>query len=643
MSRVYRVIEGSLVTLFVLQAMRVVFGILFSVTGLALREERIGLVIVYPYLALVAAIVVPWFVPRARRALPELLSISAILAAAARCFVALPGPSVRLYAGIVVIAFGAVYFVSLLRANRNIWVSVVVAGIALDQLLRAYDTYDISLRLGLTVTVDGDPYLLFWLAIQIALSVFLLVVSRLARGRAKEEPYNPGYLSVVGGLGFGSLLALQLIVLAVPNVIARWSGMPVAAIVPWLLLATVLALMPAMRRTIGDLIGTFDEGLQGFVWMFLFVLLVIVGNRFDGVVAAGSLVVAQFMAMMLLWWIPEPYDPVEVDQVGPTLSLGLVSLVLVMVLYSVVVQSETGLAGIEGGSVVAVGVGAVLASLPRLFWREEDPWLPDRAALPTGLVPVFILPVLVLSLLLTTSQADPPFVAPAGTFRVATFNLNGGYNDINQFRLELAAVTIERSLADVVILQEADVGRPVGFGADQVEYLARYLDMYHIYQPTADQTFGMAILSRWPIFEPGGEAFPGPGDQGGVVRGLIQNPQTGTLVWLYGADIPAGDERTRLEHYAVLIAAIGETSQVILAGDFNATEEDIIYEQLMAEGFSDPNEVLQAGAGYTYPARAPSLRYDYVLTRGLNVIDTRQVVGPPASDHRLVVVEVGWP
>lgn len=639
--RVYRVVEGSLVTLFFLQTIRVVFAGLLTMTGSALKAGAVDLLMVNSHLLLLVALVPVWLSPRVRAALPATLFASAALVAVARVVVSLQLPVTRLYAGLAVIAFSGVYFASLLRANWRTWVTVIVVGLVFDQLLRAVDTFDLSMRVWLDVPIADSLYRIPWFAVQIGISAIAVIFSRLARQSARQEPYQPAFLDIWSGLAFGAFFALEMVVLAVPSVAARWSSVAFAGLVPWMLLATALPLIPSVRNLVSDALDMFDERVRGAVWLLAAVVLLVVGNRLNGLGAAAALIVAQFMAVLSLWWLPVPPDPVDVEQVGPNMSLGLLGLVILVYLYGMVFVPSSAFGWIRGQGILVVLLAMVLVAIPRLFWREDNPWL-TPSELPRSVAAAFVAPVVVFGLLLSSGAAPGTSTAVPSTLRIASYNINGGYDASGVFRLNLVARTIEASLADIVVLQEADAGSPTSYSVDEVEYLARRLDMYPLFLPTVEQVWGVAILSRWPLSDLATVLYAVGDQPGGALRGALVDPATGRSLTLVGTQFTPGDDADRIEQLALLLSLLGDRTPAALAADFNAPPGAPLYEQLTAAAsFADPDRVLGIEGGYTTPAVNPTARHDMILVRGVEPLDSRQV-DSAASDHRLVVVEVGW-
>jgi endonuclease/exonuclease/phosphatase family metal-dependent hydrolase len=640
--RLYRVVEGSLVTLFFLQTIRVVFAGLLKMTGLALQAGAVDLLMVNSHLLLLVALVPVWLSPRVRAALPATLFASAALVAVARIVVSLQLPVTRLYAGLAVIAFSGVYFASLLRANWRTWVTVIVVGLVFDQLLRAVDTFDLSMRIWLEVPIAGGLYRIPWFAVQIGLSGIAVIFGRLARQSARQEPYQPAFLDIWSGLALGAFIALEMVVLAAPSVAARWSSVAYAGLVPWMLLATALPLLPSIRNLVSDTLDMFDERVRGAVWLLAGVMLLVVGNRLSGLGAAAALIVAQFMAVLSLWWLPVPPDPVDVEQVGPNISLGLLGLVILIYLYGMAFVPGSTFGWMRGQGILVVLLAMVLVTVPRLFWREDNPWLAP-SELRRSVAVAFVAPVAVFGLLLSSgAAAGTSTTTVPSTLRVASYNINGGYDAGGVFRLNLVARTIEASLADIVVLQEADTGSPTSYGVDEVEYLARRLDMYPLFLPTVEQVWGVAILSRWPLSDPATVLYAVGDLPGGALRGALVDPMTGRNLTLIGTQFTPGDDADRIEQLALVLSLLSDRTPAALAADFNAPPGSPLYEQLTAAAsFADPDRVLGIEGGYTTPAVNPTIRHDMILVRGVEPLDSRQV-DSVASDHRLVVVEVGW-
>ncbi len=625
--QVFRLVEGSLVMLFFLEAARAVFAVLLHLTDGAMEAGQVNAAVVNGHLFLIGALALVWFSPRPRSALPETLSISAISAGVSRVIVSVDQPTVRLYAGLAALAFGGIYLASLLRANTRAWLAAITVGVALDQALRATgNTFDPTLQS-------------IWIAPQIILLLGLAAISRAARNQARHEPYEPAFLTLWGGLAFGGFLALEVLILGSPNVIARQSSASYGGIVPWLMLASTLPLLPGVRAMTGRALGMFDERLRGGVWMALLLLLVVIGGRLQTPGAASALIVAQFMVILSLWWIPRLPDPLEMEQVGPSLTVGLLAFAALVYAYSLMDFDGLVIETLGGQRLPVLLTAAGLLGIPRLFLREEDPWLAERTA-PRGIPALFVAPMVVAGLIFGGWRSEPAPVSPTSTLRVATYNINSGFDEMGAFRPPMLARTIETSRADVIVLQEVETGRPLSYGMDHVVYLARRLGMWAYFQPMQEEGQGIAILSRWPIVGSSSQWLPGEHQM--AIMAVVDNPSGGREMTIIGTQLSPGDEESRLGQALALISFAGNASPAVLGADLAGTPEDVVYQQLVPGQFIDPETTLGIEQGYTVPASQPLARHDYVLVRNLTPLASQQV-SSTSSDHRLVVVEVGWP
>jgi hypothetical protein len=141
-----------------------------------------------------------------------------------------------------------------------------------------------------------------------------------------------------------------------------------------------------------------------------------------------------------------------------------------------------------------------------------------------------------------------------------------------------------------------------------------------------------------------GALLPSSGEQVGALSVVLADPDTGRQVTVAGAQLTPGDADQRLSQFAVLFDLLGDDLPAVLASDLGAGVADIAYQQLLGSGFADPDVVLGIERSLTLPADNPVARHDFVLLRGLEPLASSQVSSPVhASDHRLVVVEAGWP
>lgn len=635
-SRPFRSLEGVLIILFLIEALRHAIGFCARLINVAIQSRQATASLAFALLALFISILLPWFAPRTRKLLPQTMLVSAILAALARAGMESQITTLDYYMSCVTIGFGLVYLLSLLRVNSKMWTNVLVAAIAIDILLRSFDSYSLTARSTITLAIGSLETRLPWLIFQSLIAAMSLSLSIQARLNTKTEVYQPGYLNMWGGLALAGFLGLEMSVLAMPGVIAHWTNSEFSGVAPWLLLMTALPLVPTVRSATARMVDVFDERLRGWVWFFVLLLLVVIGSRVEGSLGASAFMVAQFVAVMLVWWIPGVDRGDRLDQAGPALSTSAFVLFLILVVLGL---TQLTLKPLSGQSLIVVLVSASLLALQRLWWREDDPWQ-LKAYFPVGAALAFVVGLALVGAISAVIGAARPAQARGTTLRVATYDMNTGYDLGNQYRLELIARTIEASVADVVILQNVDGGLPQGYGIDQVEFLARRLNMSKRFYGASGQLIGVAILSRWPIIEASRTTLPGAGVPASALRVVIEDRLTGHRVAVISTDAGAMAQSGNRQ-IGGLLAMLADAQPVILGGNLGLQAEPI-YDQLVAAGLSDTDAILGIDQGFTYPAPNPTERRDYILTRGLVPLDSRQV-DSNASTHRLIVVEVGWP
>jgi len=477
----------------------------------------------------------------------------------------------------------------------------------------------------------------------------------------REEKNNPPLPEPVAG-GFGRLLLLSVGLLSAlmvlyfafvsPTVLSRWSEIDYAAIM--LVFAAVLVL--------------FFAGMSGNRLMRLSRGLVLVWNLFF--VAAGALGI----------WLNQTRFPVE-SSAYPIFQSSLDSWqqlpLFILILLSPVVLIDFGLLVREiaarrtsprvlGGSFLLASLFFLLIVLAQVFTSVYDyipvvgPWLRDRfwlvflisglgMALPIlavhytamrNLSPVLrvtFLPVVTAALLIATVWAviasprpQPP--AEKTALRVVTYNIQQGY-DQNGMRNYEGQLELVRSLkADILGLQESDVARFTGGNADIVRTFAEGLDMYSYYGPkTVNGTFGIALLSRFPIENPRTFYMYSLGEQtASIIADIAVDGVRYTILVTH-----LGNGGPIIQQEQVL-AVLDQQPNVIAMGDFNFDLESGQY-ALTRQTFASAWEL--AGS----PA-VPGLEVDHLidhifLSPGIEVLSAGYIVSP-MSDHPALWAEI---
>ena len=221
-----------------------------------------------------------------------------------------------------------------------------------------------------------------------------------------------------------------------------------------------------------------------------------------------------------------------------------------------------------------------------------------------------------------------------------TWNVHRGVGLDGAGDLERIARVVRESGADLVALQELDVGTLRSGGVDQPAELARLTGLHAAFgeaMPHDGGSYGVAVLSRWPIVESRVHALPHTGEREPrcALEVLLDTP-AGTLR-LVATHLDSGaDPVDRIAQVRALDALFADEVPTVLAGDFN-DEPGAESLAALADRWAD---VLGPQARDTFPADAPEKAIDHVFVRPFErwrrlsaaVLDERV-----ASDHRPVL------
>ncbi len=684
----FQIVEAALIGTFFIQALRFLVGSLYARIASAsqfpaldpalIDETLFGLVepatvsnevffLVYALALSLIAVIAGRF--------RVLILIAAALAAAGRyLMLADIGISATIAAGLVV-GGGLLYIAMVARHRLRVLPYFFVIALAADQLFRAAgNTLDPSW------SSDYAP-------VQIGLSIIAIALAawNLFGGNSSDKDVpkpQPGMITFWGGIGMGGLLFLQLSLLALPNAILARSGAGYPAypiVVPALVAATLLPLIPWIRARARYYIGLFDSGFRGWVWMLVIALLLVVGLRLQALATIALLVLAQFAVTMVWWWLARPQATKERNFSGLWVIAGMLLFGVLVVFDNFTyeyafVQDFTPeldvlnpvvpplLRGFRGLGLAVILLSVFFACLPMVRTQRRIPWQGGSA--------VASLAALIVTIGASIGgfiAAQPPVIA--GLFnpqelRIGTYNIHAGYNEFYHYDMNAIARTIQQSGAQIIMLQEIEAGRLSSFGVDQPLWLARRLQMDVRYFPTNEGLQGLAVLSRLPIGFDDGELLTSVGTQTGIQR-VQMEPAPGEPVitvyntWL-GVLLDTGgtrtveeqqtDQRAQLEEIFAIIAThtTGDQlfrSRTVFGGTFNNVPDSPLIREVTSIGgnpplFTDPFAGLPPDLTYTLWRTGQRARLDYLfITRGLAGFGA-QAIDTNASDHRMAVIGV---
>ena len=260
---------------------------------------------------------------------------------------------------------------------------------------------------------------------------------------------------------------------------------------------------------------------------------------------------------------------------------------------------------------------------------------------------------------LNSTLLPPASTGIAAPLRVATYNIHKGVRGIGpRKRLEIhnLGLGVEALDADLVFLQEVRLHHArdarqfdrTSFGwpeVGQAEFLAPegYDVAYRTNAVTRHGEHGNALLSRWPIGEPGHHDVS---DHRFEQRGLLHVPvqwqgETVHAVVAHFGLIHASRVRQVSRLAEFLAAAVPAHEPLVVAGDFNDWGEklDAPMRDIGLSRACPPG----APPRPTFPSRVPVFALDRIYTRGLRcrtMMVPRGASWARMSDHLPLVAEL---
>jgi endonuclease/exonuclease/phosphatase family metal-dependent hydrolase len=257
---------------------------------------------------------------------------------------------------------------------------------------------------------------------------------------------------------------------------------------------------------------------------------------------------------------------------------------------------------------------------------------PGRAF--AGLV-VLVALATVAGAFLTAARPVPPSL-PQRSLKILTYNVQQGYSRDGVKNYDGQLDLIRQVDADVVGLQESDTARIAGGNADVVRYLADRLDLYSYYGPkTVPGTFGIALLSRYPIENPRTFYMYSEGEQTATIEAQIT--VGGKTFHVFVTHLGNGGPIVQQE---AILRKVRDEENVILLGDFNFRPPTDQYR--LTTGVLADSWLLRWPGGTESQGIDPAGRIDHIfVSPGTRVVESRYLPGPQ-SDHPAMTTEIEW-
>jgi endonuclease/exonuclease/phosphatase family metal-dependent hydrolase len=236
---------------------------------------------------------------------------------------------------------------------------------------------------------------------------------------------------------------------------------------------------------------------------------------------------------------------------------------------------------------------------------------------------------------------------PGDELRVALVNLQMGYDPNGRLTIHEVGDMLAEHDPDIVVLNEVDRGWMTTGGRDTLRQLSGDLGLAYVFGPAADEVWGNAVLSRYPVAEAIVERLPRGRDtmsRSQLIAVIEVAPDERVAViatQLSDVDVQ-GD--TRLPQVRSIVATVARLQErgvpVILAGDLRAEPSDA--ELTTLADFA--SSVLPDGHP-TWPSWAPERQVDHILTDARLRVREAEVLDAEWSAHRpiLTVLELSTP
>jgi endonuclease/exonuclease/phosphatase family metal-dependent hydrolase len=238
--------------------------------------------------------------------------------------------------------------------------------------------------------------------------------------------------------------------------------------------------------------------------------------------------------------------------------------------------------------------------------------------------------------------------------RVATYNVHGCVGMDGQRSEDRIAEVIASMSADVVGLQELDLGRARSAHADQAALIATRLGWKYHFHPamrSGEEQYGNAIVSRFPIELKRAAKMPGtpPWYCREQRIAIWMQAETGVgPVHFINSHFGLGRSERRLQAQLLIgpdwLGSVPAEEPAILLGDFNSVRTSRAYRLISSHLRDVRTLVSQPRAFRTFPTRLPSIAVDHIFVNAalspihLNVHGTE--LARVASDHFPLVCEL---
>ena len=621
-------VEFAMVTLsflFFLETARELLGATYNM-NLATMSINVSVISIFAFLSPVLYFGISRINTR------TLVLSSGILLVISRVFMAFnPDATVYLFCTVVAVASFGVFLPAYICRHTNTLAFVCAAtiGAGADVVFRALgDTFDITVY-----GIAGQPLC----AVMVVVLAVCFLAALFSWYTAKTET-NPGNKPVrpLFGVGIGAVGFLYIAFLGYPNNVAQWIGGP------YILAATMigaalggfgLAMHTRAQQWLTSNAGFYTANgaiLAAFTFL-------VVSNSVLGIILAGIAVF--FLPVLFINTVKYLYRA-AVKQIAAFFAVAGLTFIMLVLLF-VFTLTHAYVPGMDvlrnqAGTIIMAAV--FLALFGVVIRYKSSP--PER---------MHARSVIVLSIVIICStwagagvyQAAPTF-KPADSLTVMTYNIHQGYNIDGRIDPWQILEPIKAVAPHILALQESDMNRITSTNVDIVQWLAHTLDMYLYFGPeTKNQIYGVAILSKFPLYNTETYYLTSIDDQRVLVRADIQwNEQ---VISLYAVHMGLSEKDRTVQTAEILEIVSKNPNPKILMGDLNSvpgSEQMDTFFTVFTDAWTSAGHAPTDPLGYTSTTETPQKRIDYILLCEFSAKTCKVIRTAYGSDHLPVWAEV---
>ncbi|HHB90294.1 MAG TPA: hypothetical protein ENK60_03180 [Anaerolineae bacterium] len=262
-----------------------------------------------------------------------------------------------------------------------------------------------------------------------------------------------------------------------------------------------------------------------------------------------------------------------------------------------------------------------------------------RAAFNPAYRPLAVLVPLLAMIILTLHYLTTPGLQPLSskdTLTILTYNIQQGYSADGQKNYPGQLHVMQTLQADIIGLQETDAARIANGNDDIVRYFTNQLGMYSYYGPnTVAGTFGIALLSRYPILQAQTYYLYSEGEQVAAIDALVDVGDVGMRVLV--THLGNGGPMIQQQQFLELVG--GRPRRTVALGDFNFrpdTPQYALTTQTLLDSWTVRWPDWRNDQG-----QEPRDKIDHIfISPDLRVLDARYYAEGP-SDHPAITAVIG--